>query len=87
MKPFNGVISGWYRDVDVICGKCQWHADALEQISVTAMLNNLIVRGHDMHTSRIEKIEDRGVFAMCETKNSFYILVQPRVFAAAPHEN
>lgn len=78
MKPFKGVISGWHRDGDVICGRCEYHADA-EPLSAGAILTNGVVKDYGISTSRVEKIEERGSFAICETKNSFYVLVDPRL--------
>lgn len=83
-KPFKGVISEWYRDGDVICGRCEYHPDMQERMTADAILHNAIVRGCGMHTSRIERLDHRGEFVLCETKNSYYVLVQPREFAKPP---
>lgn len=72
-KPFKGVIKNWHRDGDVIVGECEYHPNAVP-LSPDAVLHNGIVAGCRMHTSRVEKIEDRGGFSICETKNSFYVL-------------
>ena len=84
IKPFKGVISEWYRDGDVICGRCEYHTDMQERVTTDAVLHDLIVRGCDMHTSQIERLDHRGTFVLCETKNSYYVLVQPQVSAVAP---
>lgn len=77
MKPFKGVIRHWHRDGDVIVGKCGYHKDAVP-MSMDAVVHNQIVVGHEMHTSKIENLEDHGFgVVMCETKNSVYALVDP----------
>jgi hypothetical protein len=81
MKPFKGVIREWYRDGDVICGICEYHPDA-EVLTARAMLDNGLVQGYPMHTSKVIKVEERESFAICETKNSFYVLVLPRMTEA-----
>lgn len=78
MKPFKGVISNWHRDGNVIVGRCQYHPEMQNEITLHAVMNDAIVRDQEMHTGRIGKIEDRGSFQICETKNSFYILIEPR---------
>lgn len=77
-KPFKGVIRQWYRDGDVICGICEYHKDS-EALSASAMLRNAVVPDYGVHTSRVENIEDRGSFSICETKNSIYILIDARL--------
>lgn len=74
MKPFKGVISDWVRDGDVIVGTCQYHPEMETELTPNAIMFDGIVKGHRMHTSRVEKIEYRGSFSLLETKNSFYIL-------------
>jgi hypothetical protein len=81
MKPFKGIISQWYRDGDVICGICEYHPDA-EVLTVKAMFDNGLVQGYQMHTSKVINVEERESFAICETKNSFYVLVLPRMTEA-----
>jgi hypothetical protein len=81
MKPFKGVIREWYRDGDVICGICEYHPDA-EVLTARAVIGDGIVQGYPMHTSRVIGVEQRGSFAICETKNSFYVLILPRMTEA-----
>lgn len=84
MKEFKGVISGWHRDGDVIVGKCAYHRDAVE-MSAMAVVHNMVVQGHPMHTSKVHHFIDHGTFALCETKNSFYVLIEPDSCQLSPH--
>jgi hypothetical protein len=77
-KPFRGVIKNWYRDGDVVVGDCEYHRDQ-EPLSAAAILNNGIVQNHGMHTSRVMIMHEFGAFTLCETKNSYYVLTEPRL--------
>ena len=77
-KPFQGVIYEWRRAGDMIVGKCRWHMNQ-HQPSLEAVLRNDIIVGGEMRTSKIVRMEDRGSFVLCETRNSFYALIEPSV--------
>jgi hypothetical protein len=77
VKEFKGIISNWTRDGDVVVGTCDYHVNAVP-FSPEALLSDQLIEEQPMHTSRVERIEDRGAFSICETKNSFYVLVAPR---------
>ena len=82
-KPFKGVISDWYRDGKVILGRCLWHREMFDQVTAQAIMQDAPVRYQEIHTSAVEKVSDRGTFAICETRNSYYVLINPRESASA----
>jgi hypothetical protein len=69
-KPFKGVISRWQKVGNRVAGMCEQHVDA-------PCIRTGIAVGYEIITSAIVKIEDRGSFAICETRNSIYVLVSP----------
>lgn len=77
MKPFKGVIKDWYRDCGAVSGVCAYRVEA-EPMSAHAVLHNGIVVGERMHTSYVVKLLDFDTFAVLETRNSYYILIEPR---------
>lgn len=66
MKPFKGVISGWYLIDGRVHGTCVFHMD----------YNNGIERGRRMTTSLVHTILNQFGATVCETKNSFYVLIK-----------
>jgi hypothetical protein len=81
MKPFKGVIRDWRYVEGHILGTCAYHTEAVP-LDMDAMLNDRIVEGHEMHTSPVVTLENRDGYAICETKNSIYVLVDPQLTAA-----
>ena len=65
-KKFCGIITGWRQEGEVIRGTCETHLDEDR---------TGIQQGDYMHTSAVEKITDFGTFKLCETRNSFYVLI------------
>lgn len=66
MKPFKGVIGPWYKAGDTIIGKIVWHKDHV---------GYHFRPGQIMQTSPVVKITKRASFHICETRNSFYVLL------------
>lgn len=83
-KPFKGVISNWWRedlgDCEIVNGICEWHRD--QEAFALHTPRDPIAQHLEMHTSRVVKIDNRGAYAICETKNSIYVLVRPRATEA-----
>lgn len=79
MKPFKGVLRDWYRDGGVVIGSCAYHQDMRDGLDTDALLNDRIVRDLPMHTSEVLSIDDRGTYSICETRNSVYVLIEPRI--------
>lgn len=74
MKQFQGIISNWRKEpslfddgVYIVVGKCDYHKTFPEW--ATSPFD-------EMHTSRVIEIQEikEGMY-MCETKNSFYLLL------------
>lgn len=66
MKPFKGVISGWCMIDNRVHGTCVFHTD----------YDNGIERGQRMITSPVHAILNHFGATVCETKNSFYVLIK-----------
>lgn len=67
-KPFKGIISNWNMLEGRINGTCEYHTT----------YENGIVQGLNMTTSEVLSIVPlsmRATAALCETHNSFYVLV------------
>lgn len=76
-KPFKGVIRDWSCIEGVARGICVWHADSVP-MSAHAALYDAIVAGERMRTSKVVEILYFDTFAMLHTKNSYYVLIEPR---------
>lgn len=76
-KPFKGVIRDWSCIEGVVRGICVWHADSVP-MSAHAALFDEIVAGERMRTSKVVNILDFDTFSILQTKNSYYVLIEPR---------
>lgn len=86
MKKLKGIISNWYQRGDRVCGNCVWHADGVSaEKAVMSPRPDEILIGLPIVTSRLVAVKDSpsDQFAIIETANSFYILLQPGRDAAA----
>ena len=75
MKQIKGVISHWTYDGVTVSGVCEFHVDQLSELSLSAIISDRIVKSHVLRTSRVLAIEHCAGYAICETQNSLYLLV------------
>jgi hypothetical protein len=74
-KPFKGVLTHWYKVKNtwgrpILLAEIVWHKDYDSTIS------DEFCPGHTIRTSAVVRITNKGMYSLCETMNSQYVLLK-----------